>query len=275
MPARSSLDVIGLIMLAIGFACFIFAANSASSAGWTSPLVLGLFAVAAAAIALFCRRSLVKSDALLNVRVLRDPVFFLSALGILLVQFCTLGLAFLVPNFAQLSLGIDAFTAGCLLVPGALAGAVQAPLSGIIYDRFGAGSSIITGCAATLMSTLLFLWFAPTLTEPLIIVFFVLYSLGKGANLPSNMTNGLAHLPAGQNADGNAIINTMQQLAGAIGTVFVSTIVASAQAADPMHMAAATATGTQRAFLLVVAFAAAEVVCTAIIFGVFKNRKRI
>ena len=75
-------------------------------------------------------------------------------------------------------------------------------------------------------------------------------------------------------ADGNAIINTMQQLAGAIGTVFVSTVVASAQAADPSHMAAATATGTQQAFLLVVAFAAAEAVCTAIIFGVFKNRKR-
>ena len=74
--------------------------------------------------------------------------------------------------------------------------------------------------------------------------------------------------------DGNAIINTMQQLAGAIGTVFVSTVVASAQAADPSHMAAATATGTQQAFLLVVAFAAAEAVCTVIIFGVFKNRKR-
>lgn len=273
-PEPSSLDICGLIVLAIGFACFIFAANSASSAGWTSPLVLGLFAVAAVAIALFCKRSLSQPDALLNVRVLRDPVFALSALGILLVQFCTLGLAFLIPNFAQLSLGIGAFTAGCLLVPGALAGAVQAPLSGIIYDRLGAGVSIITGCVVTLASTLLFFWLAPTLTEPLIICLFVLYSLGKGANLPSNMTNGLAHLASGQNADGNAIINTMQQLAGAIGTVFVSTVVASAQAADPSHMAAATATGTQQAFLLVVAFAAAEAVCTAIIFGVFKNRKR-
>ena len=134
--------------------------------------------------------------------------------------------------------------------------------------------SIITGCVVTLASTLLFFWLAPTLTEPLIICLFVLYSLGKGANLPSNMTNGLAHLASGQNADGNAIINTMQQLAGAIGTVFVSTVVASAQAADPSHMAVATATGTQQAFLLVVAFAAAEAVCTAIIFGVFKNRKR-
>lgn len=271
---RPSLDVCGLIMLAVGFASFIFAANSASSAGWASPSVLGLFVVAAAAIALFCRHSLATPGALLNVRVLRDPVFALSVAGILLVQFCTLGLAFLIPNYAQLSLGIDAFTAGCLLVPGCIAGALQAPLSGIVYDRFGAGLSIIGGCVVTLASTILFFAFAPTLTGPLIVLFFVLYSLGKGANLPGNMTNGLAHLPIEHNPDGNAIVNTAQQLAGAIGTVFVSTIVASAQAIDPAHMANATAAGTQQAFLLVVVFAAAEAVCAALIFGAFKNRTR-
>ena len=236
--------------------------------------MLGLFVVAAAAIALFCRHSLATPGALLNVRVLRDPVFALSVAGILLVQFCTLGLAFLIPNYAQLSLGIDAFTAGCLLVPGCIAGALQAPLSGIVYDRFGAGLSIIGGCVVTLASTILFFAFAPTLTGPLIVLFFVLYSLGKGANLPGNMTNGLAHLPIEHNPDGNAIVNTVQQLAGAIGTVFVSTIVASAQAIDPAHMANATAAGTQQAFLLVVVFAAAEAVCAALIFGAFKNRTR-
>ena len=71
-----------------------------------------------------------------------------------------------------------------------------------------------------------------------------------------------------------AEVQTAAQLAGAIGTVFVSTIVASAQAIDPAHMANATAAGTQQAFLLVVVFAAAEAVCAALIFGAFKNRTR-
>ena len=84
------------------------------------------------------------------------------------------------PTTRSCRLASIAFTAGCLLVPGCIAGALQAPLSGIVYDRFGAGLSIIGGCVVTLASTILFFAFAPTLTGPLIVLFFVLYSLGKG-----------------------------------------------------------------------------------------------
>ncbi len=50
---------------------------------------------------------------------------------------------------------------------------------------------------------------------------------------------------------------------------------ASQQAADPAHTAAATAAGTQRAFMLLpaFAFAFAEALCVAAVFGVFGNRK--
>ena len=272
---RASLDVLGLVMLTIAFASFIFAANSASSAGWTSPVVLGLFALAAIATALFCRHSLRASDALLNVRVFASPVFALSVAAILLVQLCTLGFGFLIPNHAQLVLGIDAFTAGCLLVPGCIVGAILAPCSGMLLDRLGAARPVVAGCALVVASTVLFAGFAPALGIGLIIGFYMIYSVGMGASQPSNMTNGLAHLTPEQNADGNAIINTVQQLAGAIGTAVVSTIVASAQAADPAHMATATAVGTQQAFVLLAAFALAEAVCVALIFGVLKNRKAV
>ena len=43
------------------------------------------------------------------------------------------------------------------------------------------------------------------------------------------MTNGLRQLPQELNADGNAVINTLQQLAGAIGTSVVTTIVAASR----------------------------------------------
>lgn len=46
------------------------------------------------------------------------------------------------------------------------------------------------------------------------------------------MTNGLSQLPESLNADGNAAMNTLLQLAGAVGTAVISTIVASAQAAE-------------------------------------------
>ena len=67
------------------------------------------------------------------------------------------------------------------------------------------------------------------------------------------MTNGLRSLPNQLNADGNAVFSTCQQLAGAVGTSVVSTIVASAQQSLPGNTAAGTMLGTQTAFFLLLA----------------------
>ena len=64
------------------------------------------------------------------------------------------------------------------------------------------------------------------------------------------MTNGLRSLPNQLNADGNAVFSTCQQLAGAVGTSVVSTIVASAQQEQLNDMAAGTMLGTQLSFIL-------------------------
>ena len=64
------------------------------------------------------------------------------------------------------------------------------------------------------------------------------------------MTNGLRSLPRPLNADGNAVFSTCQQLAGAVGTSVVSTIVASTQQMMPTDATAGTLLGTQHAFAL-------------------------
>ena len=49
-----------------------------------------------------------------------------------------IGYGYVITNVAQLSLGTTAFVAGSLVLPGALVGAVCAPLGGWFYDKFGA-----------------------------------------------------------------------------------------------------------------------------------------
>ena len=75
-----------------------------------------------------------------------------------------------------------------------------------------------------------------------------------------------------KNADGNAVINTLQQLAGAIGTSVVSTLVASAQAARPDDMARATMEGSRSAFYLLTVLAVAVILCSCGVF--FAGRKK-
>lgn len=64
------------------------------------------------------------------------------------------------------------------------------------------------------------------------------------------MASGLQQLPSQVKADGNAVINTLQQLAGAAGTAVITSIVASAQLAAPQNLPAATQYGSGQGFFL-------------------------
>lgn len=269
-PQRCSFDLVGFIMLAVGFAAFIFGANMASSAGWLSGQVLGLFAVCVVAIALFCRHSLGADEPLLSVRVFSSPVYALSIVGMLMLQLTCLGVGFVIPNYAQLTLGTDAFTSGLLLVPGCILGAILAPLSGKVLDRMGAKPPLMAGSLAALLSMVLFFAFSGSLSVPAIIAFYVVFTFGQGNFLGTDMTNSIAHLDPAQAPDGNAVFNTVQQLAGAIGTALASTVVASAQAGST-DIAAGTAAGAQQAFLMTAAFCAVMVACTLAIIRLMRD----
>ena len=93
---KISFQIVDYLLIAAGFACFIFATSMASEAGWTSVRVIVLFLVSILAIAVFYRRS-IRSDApLVDVKVFRCVPFFLSVVTLLLIQFICLGLGYLI-----------------------------------------------------------------------------------------------------------------------------------------------------------------------------------
>ena len=78
----------------------------------------------------------------------------------------------------------------------------------------------------------------------------------------NSMTNGLRQLSAELNADGNAVINTTQQLGGAVGTSIVSSIVAAAQAQLPVDVVTGTMLGSHAAFMMLAALAVMMLCCS-------------
>lgn len=258
------------LLLVIGFAAMIFGINLASSCGWISLPVLLLLAVSAAALALFYRSSLCSRSPLIRVQVLRCTPFTLSVLAILLIQFICLGMGFLIPNYAQLVSGENPFISGCLLLPGCIIGAALSPFSGKLLDRIGAKKPILTGNFSVIISAICFALFLGKSGLLMIAGFYIFFALGQGFSVGTTMTNGLSSLPQELTSDGNAVINTVQQLAGAIGTAVCSTIVASSQA-SAHTMAAGTTTGTIHAFFLLAALAILMLGCSS---GVFYSQAR-
>ena len=248
---RSHFHIFDYALIVIGYSTFVLAMVQASSAGWVSKTVISLLVVAVVTLSWFVCKSRHESHPLLRVEVMGYHRFVMALAAILIAQFAVLAIGYAIPNYSQLVNHTGAFTSGLLLVPGCVVGAVLSPLSGRLLDQVGARIPIITGYGCMFLSLVLFAWFGEALTTAMFYGFYVVYTIGQGLGCSTILTFGLSQLPKDLSADGNALVNSLQQLAGATGTAVVSTIVASTQLAAPAsHFAEATAKGSQDAFVL-------------------------
>lgn len=248
--ARSHFHIAEYLTIVTGYTSFIFATVSASKAGWLSATVLGLFALAAVCIVVFTRMSKRDVSPLLRYEVFSYGDFVLGLVSILIIQFATLAVGYVIPNYSQIVNHSGAFLAGSLLVPGCIVGAVLAIVGGTIYDKLGARRPILTGNSLLLISLLLFSIFGQRLTTGMFFGFYIIYTFGQGLCTGNTMTYTLSRLPHDLSADGNALINSLQQLSGAAGTAVAATMVAAAQQSMPGAFAQGTAQGGQNVFVL-------------------------
>lgn len=242
-------DFVSWIILAIAFSSLVFATNQASISGWLDWRVIVLLLVSVFAILGFYKYSKKPHHPLIRTNVLLNWRFDLSTIALMISQFSILGTSFLLPNFAQLSLHQNAFVAGLLLLPGTTLGIFLSLLGGKMYDVLGARKPIMLGFSLYAIATLLFSIFMPKMTIWMIIIFFAIAIMGQAFSSGNTMTSGLHQVEDQFSTDANAVLNTVQQLAGALGTSIVATIVAEHQNAAH-RIALGTMTGVRTAFCL-------------------------
>ena len=160
--------------------------------------------------------------------VFAERGFVIGVVAIVCLQFVVLGLSFLIPNYAQLVMGAGETEAGSILLPGCVVGACMAPRSGQILDRVGPRRPILIGATCALVGVVLFAALSAHLETLPAICCYVCFAYGQSLMVGNSLTESLSFLPAATKADGNAVVNTLQQLSGAIGTSASSVIVAAA-----------------------------------------------
>lgn len=254
-------ELLSLILMFVGLTMGF--ANMGSQPFW-SWLVGGSFALGLLGTLFFVCRSLTGSAPIINLRIFSNRRFARLAVGFLLFQLVALGLSFLIPNYIQLTNHATAMVAGLIVLPGAALGAVTGPFGGRLLDQLGARRPILTGSSLSLLAVAgLTLLAGGLLSNGLIIVLYTCFMLGIGLSFGNIMTSALASLPDSENGDGNAILNTLQQFSGAVGTSIVSAIVAASQANRYLPLGQTTAVGTQHALLLLTVVLAVELIIMA------------
>lgn len=253
------------VFLAAGFTLFILAASASTQSGWLSLAVLAQLAASLVLLCVFYRRSLNAAAPVFNVKILHSAAFVAGACALVFIYFTVLGLGFLIPCYAQLVHGTDAFTAGCLLLPGCIMGIVFTVLGGKLLDRYGARLPIICGnalmlCAAGAMALLM-----PGAANFELAALYTVFACGQAASISTTTLYAIRCLNGADAADGNAVINTIQPLAGALGTSVCASIVAAAQSA--VSGAAGTQLGTTHALALLAFLTCAILACSLRMLG--------
>ena len=270
--------LVGLVLALNQGGVAISAAVSGKSATRSGIIAIVSLIAGLALLIVFAMSSKRAFSPLLRLGILKDPAVLLHACAYLLLPLVAIGYGYVITNVAQLSLGTTAFVAGSLVLPGALVGAVCAPLGGWFYDKFGAVKPILIPIGIAILGPVLMLVFSMQLTPVLLAGFYFIFGLFYSIGNANVMTSGLSEVSPEFKPDGNAIFNTCLQFGGAAGTALFSTILSVAQAGageeGTAEFAHATAVGGTWTFATMTVICLIGWCCLATAFRIRAARKR-
>lgn len=246
------IDLISCLLIAVMFTGLVYGFSNLSGTPFMSWSVGGAILIGVIGMFLLTIRSLSLSAPILDFHLFTNYRFTGHIIIFFLTQMCSLGFAFLLPNYIQLVNSNSALTAGLLVMPAGIGGAIFAPIGGKLLDRFGPRKPVMAGATLMTIAIVTFTWQALQLHNGFIMGIYIIYMVGMGCMMGTVMTSALASLPTQQQTQGNAILNTLQQFAGSMGTSLAAMIVALSQHGSTN--AQATALGTQHALIMLLAF---------------------
>jgi DHA2 family lincomycin resistance protein-like MFS transporter len=257
----ASLDLLSVILAALGFGGVVYGFSSAGEGGrgWTSWQVLVPIVVGVLSLLAFGWRQIKLPAPLLDLRAFRYRMFSLSVLLIMVVMMALFASAILLPIYLQNIRRFTPLQTGLFLLPGGVLMGVAAPFVGRLFDRYGPLALAPTGASLLVLA----LWRFTTLTAAtsvgMLLALHITFSAGLALLFTPIFATGLNQLPRSLHAHGSAIFSTLQQVAGAVGTALLVTIMATgtqaylrgvANASDAAVQQDALTTGLHGAFTI-------------------------
>lgn len=236
------LDGLSVVYSTVGFGLLLFGFSSAGGRGWGDGLVLACIAVGIVVTVLFCQRQLTSKEPLLNLNVFQYKMYTMTTIVNIAITVLMYADLILLPMYLQDGRGFTALEAGLLLLPGAIMNAMLSPVTGKMFDRYGAKPLFIVGMVLITIAMWMVIDLTDSTTYMYVLVRTIILRIGLAfITMPLN-TAALNALPRELASHGSAVNNTVRQLAGAIGTAVIVTLYAMQLTIGASFVEAASAT---------------------------------
>jgi EmrB/QacA subfamily drug resistance transporter len=223
-------DPVGQALMVLVLGSIVYAIIESTSLGWTSPVIVGLLAVAALGVAGILGYEPRRADPLLELRLFRS-VPFTSAIAMALFALCGFGaFLFVTTQYLQDVRGLPPVTAGLCLLPVGLPVLVVSPLTGrLVGDRgpllplLVAGTALALGGGASLS-------FGPDTPLPAVLATYLLFGVFLGAVNPPITNSAISGMPRSMAGLAGSLASTGRQAGTTLGVAISGTVIGPALA---------------------------------------------
>jgi EmrB/QacA subfamily drug resistance transporter len=226
-PAAPKLDLVGAVLSITGLIALVFAIIEAPSDGWTDPVILGAFALAAVLLGGFFWWQRTTDHPMLDLKFFRNPRFSAASTGIATAFFALFGATFLLTQYMQFVMGFTPLEAGIRLLPFAGVILVMSPLSARIVEHIGTKVTVASGLTIAGLGMVLMIGLEPSSSYGDLVWRLVLWAFGQALVMAPATESIMGSLPLAKAGVGSAVNDTTRQVGGALGVAIVGSVMAS------------------------------------------------
>jgi DHA2 family lincomycin resistance protein-like MFS transporter len=270
-PQVGSIDWFSAALATLGFGGLVYGLSLFGEGTANLGPTIGIVLAGAALIAIFVLRQLKLQRTgapLMDLRTLTHRTFALALILMCVAFLAMMGSMILLPLYLQNLRGLTPLQTGLLLMPGGLAMGLLGPTVGKLYDRLGSRPLVLPGSIGMVLSLAGFTQVSASMPYWQVLGLHALLMVSLAATFTPIFTLGMGALPPSMYPHGSSILGTLQQVAAALGTALVVTVMSARTGhlvADGVATAAAQLSGMQLAFVVATVIAAATIVVAALL----------
>lgn len=224
----SRMDPVGLVLASAGVLSVVWGVVHGADDGWTSIGVLSTLVGGVALLAAFVAWELKTSAPMLPMRLFRSRSFSVVSAVTFTFSVGVFGSVFLLAQFFQVVQGLTPLQSGVRTMPWTMAPMVVAPIAGLLVNKIGARTLIVTGQA--LLAVALF-WIAMVSSADVpyaaLVAPFAMAGVGMGLTFAPMTTVVLGSVKSAMTGVASGTSNTIREVGVAMGVAVLASVFSS------------------------------------------------
>jgi EmrB/QacA subfamily drug resistance transporter len=223
-PRHLDLPGQALFMAAVG--SLAYAVIDGPKSGWSSPSILGLFAIAAIGGSAFIRAERRSADPMMDISLFRDRTYSLAVVTLFVTLFSVYGMLLLTTQYLQNVRGYSAVQTGLMILPFSVAATVMSPISGLLVGHIGPRRPVLFGLSALALG-LLVLAASGSGSAPLVLLGFGMCGIGVGLCVTPATTIAMTSVPPQRAGMASGIMSAQRAIGSTVGYAVLGSVLAA------------------------------------------------